>query len=313
MAETRFRPRPEPPASGVREIRGALSKLPQGPRDTLPWRQNGRHFGLMGVLNATPDSFYAESRVEGLAPAEKVAQRMAAEGVDVFDVGGESTRPGATPVPAREEERRVLAVIALLREAYPSIPVSIDTYKASVARSAVEAGATIVNDIGAGQLDPEMPSTVAALGTNVVLGHLRGTPATMRDAPPYDDVIADVRRELSQRVEVYLAAGVAEDRIWLDPGIGFGKKADDSRTLLFGLEGLRDLGRPLVIGLSRKSFLADALARDGLRSEAGDDRLEASIAAAVLAAERGADLIRVHDVGPTRRALALLEAGLGSR
>lgn len=267
----------------------------------------------MGVLNLTPDSFYADSRVEGETPAHEVGRRMAAEGVDVFDVGGESTRPGATPVSAREEERRVLGVVALLRRAHPAIPVSIDTYKASVARAAVEAGATIVNDIAAGLLDPDMPTAVSELGSIVVLGHLRGTPATMRDAPPYDDVIADVRRELSERVEVFLAAGVREERIWLDPGIGFGKKADDSRKLLFGLEGLRDLGRPLVIGLSRKSFLADALARDGLASAGGDDRLEASIAAAVLAAERGADLIRVHDVGPTRRALAVLEAGVRAR
>lgn len=236
---------------------------------------------------------------------------MVDEGVDVFDVGGESTRPGADPVTAAVELDRVLPVIEHLRTAHPEVPVSIDTYKSTVAQQAVRAGASIVNDVSGGLLDGDMPRAVAATGARVIVGHLRGTPKTMRDAPDYDDVVGEVTEELRARLEVFRAAGVSDDRLWVDPGIGFGKRAEASRALLFGLEALAALGCPIVIGVSRKSFLGFSLKAAGLVDDSSDDRLEASLAASVVAAERGAVLIRAHDVGPTRRALSLLEGSRG--
>jgi dihydropteroate synthase len=264
----------------------------------------------MGVVNATPDSFHARSRTHGPEASVEAGLRMADEGADVLDVGGESTRPGARPVGVEEEAARVVPVVRGLCAARPGVPVSIDTYKAEVARRAVEAGATIVNDVSGGRLDPAMAGVVAELGAVVIVGHLRGTPETMREAPEYRDVVEEVRDELAARIEDFRTAGVAEERIWIDPGFGFGKRAAASRALLFGLRGLEALGRPIVVGLSRKSFLGDALRRAGLDDPGSDARLEASLAAAVIAAERGAVLVRAHDVLPTRRALAVLE-GVG--
>lgn len=261
----------------------------------------------MGVLNATPDSFHPPSRTGDLGAVRERARRMVDEGADVLDVGGESTRPGADPVSASIELERVLPVIEHLRTAHPDVPVSIDTYKSEVARQAVEAGASVVNDVSGGLLDADMPRAVAETGAIAIVGHLRGTPKTMRDAPDYDDVVCEVAEELRARLAVFRAAGVDEDRLWVDPGIGFGKRAEASRALLFGLEALERLGCPIVIGVSRKSFLGFALKAAGLEDESSDDRLEASLAASVVAAERGAVLIRAHDVGPTRRALAVLE------
>lgn len=236
---------------------------------------------------------------------------MFAEGVDVFDVGGESTRPGAQPVSASQELDRVLPVIEHLRSCHPDVPVSIDTYKAEVAKAAIDAGACIVNDVTGGLLDPALPRAVAAGGAVAIIGHIRGTPATMLEAPGYDDVVAEVRVELSERIDAFRNAGVPQERLWIDPGIGFGKRAPASRTLLFGLAALGVLGCPIVIGVSRKSFLRVALEDAGLGESTSEERLEASLAGAVIAAERGAVLVRTHDVGPTRRALALLEGSRG--
>ncbi|MDG2304711.1 MAG: dihydropteroate synthase [Candidatus Binatia bacterium] len=277
------------------------------PKGDLPWQASGRRIGVMGVVNVTPDSFHPASRAPGPESAADHIRTMVAEGADVLDVGGESTRPGACEVPAAEELARVLPVIEAARCAHANLPVSVDTYKASVARAATLAGATIVNDVSGGLLDDDMPHAIADSGATIIIGHIRGTPATMRDAPGYDDVVQEVTAELAERVATFRAAGVDESRIWIDPGIGFGKGAAASRELLFGLGGLAVLGLPVVIGLSRKSFLAAPMRRAGLGETTSDDRLEASLAAAVLAAERGAVLVRAHDVGPTRRALALLE------
>lgn len=278
----------------------------------LPWQAEGRRVGVMGVLNVTPDSFHAASRV--LDPTEIVARarRMIGEGADILDVGGESTRPGAEPVPAEEERARVVPAIEAVRAEAPGTLLSVDTYKASVARAAVQAGATIINDVTGGLLDSEMPGAAAETGATVIVGHIRGTPRTMRDAPDYEDVVREVVDELDERLEAFRAAGVPPERLWVDPGIGFGKRASASRALLFGLDGVRHLGRPIVIGLSRKSFLGVALRQAGLSDESSEDRLEASLAAAVLAAERGATVVRAHDVGSTRRALAVLEGSPGT-
>lgn len=261
----------------------------------------------MGVVNATPDSFHAPSRQAEAEEAIEHGRQLARDGADILDIGGESTRPGAEPVLAGVEAERVLPVVGGLRAHCPDVLISVDTYKSSVARLAVQAGATIVNDVSGGLLDPDMPRAVAESGAYVIVGHIRGTPATMREAPGYDDVVAEVAAELRERMQAFLAAGVPEERIWVDPGFGFGKRASASRELLFGLRGLASLGLPVVIGVSRKSFLGEALRRAGLDDDGTEGRLEASLAAAVLAAERGAVLVRTHDVAPTRRALAVLD------
>ena len=261
----------------------------------------------MGVLNVTPDSFYEGSRCEEGSHALEAATLLERDGADVVDVGGESTRPGAAYICAEQEESRVVPIVKRLNAAFPELLISVDTYKAKVARRAVEAGASLVNDVSGGLLDSDMPAVIAELGIPVVVGHLRGTPATMRDAPGYADVTAEVCDELGARIEAFVSAGVSHESIWVDPGLGFGKRAPASRELLFGLRRVVDLGYPVVIGASRKSFLGDSLERAGLGRLGPEARLEASLAAAVLAAERGAVLIRAHDVGPTRRALALLQ------
>jgi dihydropteroate synthase len=228
---------------------------------------------------------------------------MAAEGAAVIDVGGESSRPRAEPVPEAEELDRVVPVIrelaAELAARHPGVRVSVDTVKPAVARAAVGAGASIVNDISAG-----LHGVAAETGAGWVAMHMRGTPATMQDDPTYDDVVADVLAFLEKRVTAGAAAGVEE--IWVDPGIGFGKTARHNLALLSELPRLRALGRPLLVGVSRKSFLG-AIAHDpGGDALPVDDRLEPSLAAAVWAMENGADMVRVHDVAPTLMASRLI-------
>ena len=272
----------------------------------FPWAASGRSLGVMGVLNVTPDSFYPASRTPSSELTARLAE-LASAGADVIDIGGESTRPGAEPVPAAEELERVLPAIREVRAGWPEIPVSIDTYKASVAAAALDAGAAIVNDVSGGLLDPAMADLVAEREAVIIVGHLRGTPQTMREVSEYGDVVEEVYAELEERVRAFREAGVSRERIWIDPGIGFAKRAEASRTLLFGLRRFREMEQPIVIGLSRKSFLGEALSEAGIENCGPDTRLEASLAAAVVAAERGAVLIRSHDVAPTRRALAVLE------
>jgi len=224
-------------------------------------------------------------------------------------VGGESTRPGATPVSLAVELGRVLPVIESLSARGCTVPISIDTYKAAVARAAVAAGASVVNDVSGGLLDAGMAGTVAALGVPVIVGHLRGTPHGMAAHATYRDVVAEVRDELAARVAAFVAAGVPAARILVDPGVGFAKRAHDNLLLLRRLGELRALGRPIVVGLSRKRFIGEAMGAAGLGASASSaDRLEGSLAAAVLAAERGAAVIRTHDVAETRRALAIADA-----
>jgi dihydropteroate synthase len=266
----------------------------------------------MGIVNVTGDSFHAASRTPAFEEAIALAERLIAEGADLLDVGGESTRPGATPVALEDERARVVPVIRELRRRGHRLPVSVDTYKAEVARAAVDGGATLVNDVSGGLLDAAMPAAVAALGVPVVVGHLRGTPATMTDHARYDDVVADVRAELAVRVAELVAAGVVRGHILLDPGIGFAKGASHNLDLLRRLDELAAgplAGLPVVVGASRKRFVAHAMAAAGLdAADDAADRLAGSLAAAVLAAERGAVVVRAHDVAETRRALAVADA-----
>ncbi len=255
----------------------------------------------MGIVNVTPDSFYDGGRHAVPDAALAHARRLLAEGADLIDIGGESTRPGAQPIAADEECARVIPVVAALR-GESDVPISVDTTKAAVAAEALAHGADVVNDISAGRFDAAMLPLVAARGATVVLMHMQGTPATMQTAPAYDDVVAEVEAFLRAHIDAAAAAGIGHSRIWLDPGIGFGKRREDNLTLLAHLRRLAALGFPLLVGASRKRFLAAD------RDDAPDDRLAASLAAATLAAAGGAAIVRVHDVAATRRAVALADA-----
>ncbi|HMI81897.1 MAG TPA: dihydropteroate synthase [Solirubrobacterales bacterium] len=258
---------------------------------------------LMGVVNVTPDSFSDGGLYLDPGAAIAHGRELAAAGAEVLDVGGESTRPGAEPVDEAEELRRVVPVIEGLAGA--GAEVSVDTSKAAVAAAALDAGATIVNDVTALRGDPAMAGLCAERGATVVLMHMLGEPRTMQADPRYDDVVAEVGAFLAERLEAAVAAGVAEERVWLDPGIGFGKTAAHNMELLRRLGELRELGRPLVIGTSRKSFIGKV---DG---SPADQRLGGTIASSVLAAAEGAEVLRVHDVAELRQALSVAAAILG--
>jgi len=258
---------------------------------------------LMGVVNVTPDSFSDGGLYLDPEAAIAHGRELAAAGAEILDVGGESTRPGADPVDAEEERRRVVPVIRGLSDA--GCEISVDTSKASVAAAALDAGATIVNDVTALRGDPGMATLCAERGATVVLMHMLGEPRTMQDDPRYDDVVAEVKRFLGERLDFAVAAGIAAEDVWLDPGIGFGKTAAHNMELLRRLGELRDLGRPLVIGTSRKSFIGRI---DG---SAAGERLGGTIASSVLAAAEGAAVLRVHDVAEVGQALAVTTAILG--
>ncbi len=255
----------------------------------------------MGILNVTPDSFSDGGAYRGPDEAAARGAAMAAEGADIIDVGGESTRPGAGSVPADEELARVVPAVRALRERTDAL-VSVDTMKAVVAREALAAGADIVNDVSALRFDPDMAEVVAAAGAPVVLMHMRGTPATMQSFPAYRDLFGEISAFLAERLEAARAAGIAAERIILDPGIGFGKTAEDNLALIDGLAFLEALDRPVLVGASRKGFIGRTL---GL--EPGE-RLEGSLAAGVLSVARGAHILRVHDVRSTRRAADMADA-----
>ncbi|MBX5470092.1 MAG: dihydropteroate synthase [Thermoleophilaceae bacterium] len=256
---------------------------------------------IMGVVNVTPDSFSDGGRWLDPDAAVAHAHELAAEGAAFLDVGGESTRPGAEPVPEGEELRRVMPVIErLVAEGAP--PISIDTHKAAVARAALEAGARLVNDVSAFRFDPSMAQVVAEHGADCCLMHMLGEPRTMQRDPRYDDVVSDVKAFLEERLAFAVSEGIAEERVWLDPGIGFGKTVDHNLELLRRLDELAAIGRPLVIGTSRKSFLGRITGRDV------GERLAGTIATNVIAYERGARMFRVHDVRAVADALRVAAA-----
>jgi dihydropteroate synthase len=259
-------------------------------------------FTVMGVVNVTPDSFSDGGLWIDADAAVGHGLELQAEGAAILDIGGESTRPGAEPVDAAAELHRVLPVIQGLRDRGVSAQISIDTSKAAVAAAALDAGATLVNDVTALRADPEMAELVAQRGAQCCLMHMLGEPRTMQQDPRYDDVVSDVKAFLEQRMAFAVAAGVAEERILLDPGIGFGKTAEHNLELLARLHELVAIGRPVVIGTSRKSFLGRITGRSV------DDRLAATIATNVLAYERGARVFRVHDVAAVRDALTIASA-----
>jgi dihydropteroate synthase len=258
-------------------------------------------YELMGVVNVTPDSFSDGGAFDDPADAIAHGRRLAAEGAGILDVGGESTRPGAAPVPAEDELSRVLPVVEGLAAAGR---VSIDTMKLAVAEAALDAGASYVNDVTAFRHDPDMAGLVADRGAGCCLMHMLGEPRTMQRDPRYGDVVAEVKAFLAERTEFAIGRGVPEDRIQLDPGIGFGKTLEHNLELLRRLDELTDLGLPIVIGTSRKSFLGRITGRDVT------ERVPATIATCVLALERGARVFRVHDVAEVADALKVTDATL---
>ena len=257
----------------------------------------------MGILNVTPDSFSDGGEWFVFDEAVEHGRALVAEGADILDVGGESTRPGAAPVPVDEELRRVVPVVRAVRET--GAQISVDTMKLTVAQAAVEAGATYVNDVTAFRHDPELAGFVADRNCDCCLMHMLGEPRTMQLDPRYDDVVDDVRAFLEQRVEFAVREGVREERIMVDPGIGFDKTLAHNLELLRRLDEITAVGFPVVIGTSRKSFLGRLTGR-----EDPHDRVAATLATTVLAYERGASVFRVHDVAPTRDALAVATATL---
>ena len=259
----------------------------------------------MGVLNVTPDSFSDGGKFLDVDRAVEHAREMARAGADIIDIGGESTRPGSAPVGAEEESRRVVPVVEQLSD----LLVSVDTMKAEVAEKALGAGARIVNDISALRFDPRMVEVVRQAGAGVVLMHMQGTPQTMQQDPQYEDVVTEVRMFLAERIGFAVAHGLKKSQIAVDPGIGFGKTVEHNLQLLARLEELSSLGCPVVVGTSRKSFLAKVLApHEAEPGRETDQRLWGTAATVAWAVEHGARVVRVHDVAAMANVVRMVEA-----
>ena len=293
----RIRP-PDSPAA----LAWALPQEPAGLSRLVPRRDPSRRTRLLGILNVTPDSFH-DGGIDAtpLAAVER-ARALVDAGADALDVGAESTRPGAEPVSSAEEIARLLPVLDHLRSC--GVPLSVDTTKADVAAVAIEHGASIVNDVSGLVHDPEIAAVCASTGAGLVLMHRRGDPRTMKSLAHYDDVVDETRRFLAEAMERAVRAGVAEDQLVIDPGLGFAKTARHNLEILRRLPEYLTLGPPVLVGASRKSFLA------AYDAKATDDRLEGTLATTVLAVMGGASLVRVHDVRENRRAILVTEAVL---
>ncbi|MEO6095554.1 MAG: dihydropteroate synthase [Fibrobacteria bacterium] len=275
-----------------------------------PWRCGDRVLGgdrplIMGILNVTPDSFHDGGKHASVDEAVRHAEAMLEAGADILDVGGESSRPGAEAVLEEEELARIRPVVGALVRRF-NCAVSIDTVKSEVARAALEEGACIINDISAMAFDPMMLEVPQAFRAGVVLNHMQGTPNDMQKAPAYGDPVAEVAAFLKGRVQLLAAMGLSADHIAVDPGIGFGKRVNDNYALIDNLEALDPIGCPILLGVSRKSFISKT---PGLEHS---DRLQPSVALAVFAALKGVSILRVHDVRETREALTMVAAVRGT-
>lgn len=299
---------------GLKKIAAELEEYCRGLLEPRPliWRCRGNVFDLtkgpliMGILNVTPDSFSDGGRFADSQRAIERGLEMAEQGADIIDVGGESTRPGAEPVPEDEELGRVLSVVEALSLKIKT-PISIDTCKSKVAGAALKAGASIVNDISGLRFDPALARAAAAEGAGLILMHIQGSPRDMQDDPHYEDVVSEVRLALASSMERGLECGVEQENMAVDPGIGFGKNLEHNLKLMNNLQSLALLGRPIVVGASRKSFMG--------KLDCGaspKDRLPGSLAAAVAALKNGANILRVHDVAETRQALKVAGAIWGA-
>ena len=263
--------------------------------------ETGRRTLVMGILNVTPDSFSDGGMFAGVEAAVECAERMVTEGADIIDVGGESSRPGADMVPAEVEKDRVLPVIGKLAKRI-DIPISIDTYKSSVARDALEMGASMVNDISALQGDPDMASVVAEAGMPVILMHMKGTPRDMQLNPHYQCLIPEIISFLRTRIQAAVDAGIPSHQIIIDPGIGFGKTVAHNLEIIRRLYEFKSLGKPILVGTSRKSFIGKIL------DIPTDDRIEGTAATVAVAVTNGADIVRVHDVKEMARVVRMTDA-----
>ncbi len=257
---------------------------------------------VMGILNVTPDSFSDGGMFLNVRSAVERALRMEAEGADIIDVGGESTRPGSEPVSIEEELKRTIPVIEALSGRL-SIPISIDTYKSEVALKAVEAGAAMVNDISGLRFDPEMAPALSGHDVALVLMHIKGTPRNMQLNPVYSDLLTEIADYLQEGIKLATESGIAEERIVIDPGIGFGKTPEHNLRILNNLERFNDLGRPILVGVSRKSFIGKILGDAPVA-----DRLEGTAAAVAVSVMKGASMVRVHDVREMARVVRVADA-----
>ena len=257
---------------------------------------------VMGILNVTPDSFYDGGAYFTQDKAIERAFRMIEEGVDILDIGGETTKPFSEPTPEKEELRRIVPVIASIRKK-SDIPISIDTYKAPIAAAALGAGADMVNDISSLSFDPAMPGVVAKARAPIILMHIKGTPRDMQVSPSYENVVAEVMDFLAERIRFAVENGIDEDNIVVDPGIGFGKRLEDNLALIKEIPRLKTLGKPVLIGTSMKSFIGRILGSTAL-----EDRAEVALASAAISVWNGADIVRVHDVAGTRRVMKFMQA-----
>ena len=257
---------------------------------------------VMGILNVTPDSFYSGSRVGSVDEALRRTEKMLREGAKIIDVGGESTRPGSDPVSEDEEKKRVIPVILAISEKFPEAIISVDTYKSSVAREAVEAGARIINDISGGYFEPKILEVAREYGTGLILNHIRGNPKTMQINPYYEDAVKEVKEELIERVERAKKAGIEEDRICIDPGIGFGKSLEDNLKLIKYANEFVNTGYVVMYGVSRKSFI-----RMALGYEEPEERLYATLGVHAYLYLKGVHILRVHDVRETVDVIRILK------
>ena len=260
---------------------------------------------IMGILNVTPDSFYDGGRYTCQDEALRRVEQMIEEGADIIDVGGESTRPGSERVSPKEEIKRVIPIIEKIRENF-DVPISIDTYKAEVARQAIEAGANMVNDISGLRFDPKLKEVVAKCDVPVVIAHIKGTPKDMQDNPQYRCLMGEIISYLREGIKMAEEAGISSDKIIIDPGIGFGKTTEHNLRIIKRLPELKSLGKPILIGASRKSFIGDVLKLPV------SERLEGSLAIGSLSVFQGANIIRTHDVKETRRVVDLIRAVMKS-
>ncbi|WP_036225015.1 dihydropteroate synthase [Mesoaciditoga lauensis] len=255
---------------------------------------------VMGIINVTEDSFYPSSRVD-ISNISKVAKQMEEEGADILDVGAESTRPGALPINAKEEAEKIVQAVKEIRKV-TDLPISIDTYRASTAEAGIKAGADMINDISGLKFDPHMAKTIANLDVPVVVMHIKGTPRDMQKDPHYDDVIKEVHSELEHSIDIATKAGIAKEKIIIDPGIGFGKRLKDNLNLIAHLDLFTDLNLPILIGISRKSMINMIMPMDV------SERLEPTIALNSAAVMKGANIVRVHDVRPHVKAMKMIDA-----
>ncbi len=251
----------------------------------------------MAIINLSPDSFYELSRCADMEHVLRQAHKFREEGARIFDIGAESSRPGASPISKRAEINRLVPVVSRLRKEFPDVQLSVDTYKPEVASVVLAEGADMINDITGGST--EMLEIIAQNQAGVILMHMQGKPETMQNAPAYDDLIVDISEFLKESIKRAEVAGIKEEKIWIDPGIGFGKTVDQNLELIAQLDKFKELGKPVLLGASRKSFIGKILEQEVA------DRLEGSIAVAIMGYLKGVNILRVHDVGATQSALTM--------